>query len=269
MPSPRGNPPNENSAHEELLYRNSDNLQVAIIIPAHNEDRNIAAVLKGLHTSLNHPFSILLVVDDDKDTTIAAALAAADSMQWPTAKLRILFNKFSGAAGAIRTGLAEAVAVPAPYTALMMADNCDSPQTLNTMLKLALDNDLDVVCATRNRTVDGVHGKRVNAPRFKSTLSWLAGISLWRLGLPISDATNSFKLMRTALLPSLQIQAAQGFTFGMELVAKAWQADAKLDEVATVWTERTSGNSRFKLLKWLPSYLRWYGHICRTAIQKR
>jgi len=29
-------------------------------------------------------------------------------------------------------------------------------------------------------------------------------------------------------------------------------------EVPTTWRDRTAGQSRFRLWKWLPRYLRWY-----------
>ena len=29
-------------------------------------------------------------------------------------------------------------------------------------------------------------------------------------------------------------------------------------EIPTIWLDRTEGASNFKVLKWLPKYLRWY-----------
>jgi hypothetical protein len=35
------------------------------------------------------------------------------------------------------------------------------------------------------------------------------------------------------------------------------------------WIERQSGESRFRVLKWLPAYLRWYGYAFATTFLRR
>ena len=39
---------------------------------------------------------------------------------------------------------------------------------------------------------------------------------------------------------------------------KATLQGRRLAEVPTTWRDRTGGESRFRLRKWLPHYLRWY-----------
>ena len=41
-------------------------------------------------------------------------------------------------------------------------------------------------------------------------------------------------------------------------MAKAHIHGNKICETPTVWTDRIAGESNFKLLKWLPGYLKWY-----------
>ena len=40
-------------------------------------------------------------------------------------------------------------------------------------------------------------------------------------------------------------------------------------EVPVTWIERQSGESRFRVLKWLPAYLRWYGYAFATTFLRR
>jgi hypothetical protein len=44
----------------------------------------------------------------------------------------------------------------------------------------------------------------------------------------------------------------------LELVAKANRLGEKIAQLPTIWIERDSGKSNFKLIKWLPDYLAWY-----------
>ena len=44
----------------------------------------------------------------------------------------------------------------------------------------------------------------------------------------------------------------------MELTLKAYLAGMRVTEVPSVWTDRANGKSNFKLMRWLPKYLRWY-----------
>jgi dolichol-phosphate mannosyltransferase len=38
-----------------------------------------------------------------------------------------------------------------------------------------------------------------------------------------------------------------------------------IGEVPIEWYERTAGQSRFRVLKWLPKYLRWYFYAFATT----
>ena len=47
---------------------------------------------------------------------------------------------------------------------------------------------------------------------------------------------------------------------------KAAQLGLSIAELPTVWTDRMAGRSNFKLVKWLPRYLRWYGEAFRGRL---
>ena len=54
------------------------------------------------------------------------------------------------------------------------------------------------------------------------------------------------------------IDSDTGFEIGIELVAKARRLRRPVAEIPTIWLERASGTSSFKVLSWLPRYLEWY-----------
>ena len=54
------------------------------------------------------------------------------------------------------------------------------------------------------------------------------------------------------------IESDAGFELGIEMVAKARRRRLPVAEVATIWLDRSAGDSNFKVVAWLPQYLRWY-----------
>lgn len=102
-------------------------------------------------------------------------------------------------------------------------------------------------------------GEQRGGPWLKGLLSRLAGLTLHRLaGLPVHDPTNSFKAYRKDFLDRTSIESRAGFSIALELTVKAHFSGERVEEVPSVWQDRVGGKSRFRLVAWLPQYLRWY-----------
>ena len=102
-------------------------------------------------------------------------------------------------------------------------------------------------------------GRQIGGPRLKGLISRVAGVSLyWLAGLPTHDATNAFRAYRRDVLTSTPIESPAGFAYTLEITAKAFASGRRITEVPSTWRDRSAGQSRFKLLQWLPYYLRWY-----------
>lgn len=78
------------------------------------------------------------------------------------------------------------------------------------------------------------------------------------LGFPTADATNNFKLYDGTWLREQSVDSLGGFEVAIELTYKAFRERKTIVELPTVWTDRTAGESKFQILKWLPQYLKWY-----------
>jgi dolichol-phosphate mannosyltransferase len=50
---------------------------------------------------------------------------------------------------------------------------------------------------------------------------------------------------------------------------KAHRLRWRIGEVPALWFERKHGTSRFRVLKWLPAYLRWYRYAFATTYLRR
>ena len=66
----------------------------------------------------------------------------------------------------------------------------------------------------------------------------------------------------------MTIESDGGFELALELTVKAHCLNYHLTEVPTTWQDRTAGESRFRLFKWLPKYLRWYFYAMKGKKEK-
>jgi dolichol-phosphate mannosyltransferase len=156
-----------------------------------------------------------------------------------------------GPAFAIRYGIHRA---SAPVVVVTMADGSDDPRQIDELTRLV---ERGVVVAAASRYMPG--GQQVGGPAVKSLLSRTAGRTLyWFARVGTRDATNSFKAYRREFVEQVGIASTDGFEIGLELTAKARRLRQPVAEIPTIWLDRETGISRFKLAKWLPKYLRWY-----------
>ena len=131
---------------------------------------------------------------------------------------------------------------------------------------LAFKKDNDVVVASR--FIKG--GSMKGCPFIKSILVRAASSTLFILSsIPVKDASNGFRLFSRRLLNSVNIESKVGFAYSLELLAKCNRLKFKIDEIPAQWEERSEGSSRFKIIKWLPEYLRWYFYGLSTTWLKK
>jgi dolichol-phosphate mannosyltransferase len=224
--------------------------RVSVIVTAYNEAETIERCLTRILEAVASHCEVLVVYDSPDDSTApyVEKFAADDARVQP-----VLNTYGRGPAHAIRYGIDHAAA---DVVVITMADGCDDPWQIDTLMRLV---ERGVVVAAASRYMRG--GQQVGGPLVKRTLSRLAGVSLYWLGrVGTHDATNSFKAYDRRFVEQVGIESTSGFEVGLELVAKARRSRQPVAEVPTIWLDRSFGVSNFKLLQWLPRYLRWYAH---------
>jgi hypothetical protein len=166
------------------------------------------------------------------------------------ASVRVMVNDWGrGPAWAIRYGINAAAA---PVVVVTMADGCDDPRQIDELTRLV---ERGVVVAAASRYMPG--GQQVGGPLLKRTLSRTAGRTLyWLARIGTRDATNSFKAYSRDFVETVGIESTEGFEIGLELTAKARRARQPVAEIPTIWLDRTAGESRFRLARWIPKYWR-------------
>ena len=222
--------------------------RVSVIVTAYNEGDTIVTCLDRLLDSITLPCEILVVFDSPTDTTAPWV----EKYQQAEPRVTPILNTYGqGPARAIRCGFDHATADVAVVT---MADGCDDPMQIDSLVRLV---ERGVVVAAASRYMRG--GSQIGGPLLKSTLSRLAGKTLYHLArVGTHDATNSFKAYSTSFVRSVGIESDAGFEVGIELVAKARRRRLPVAEIPTIWLDRVVGASNFKLTSWISKYLAWY-----------
>ena len=222
---------------------------LSVVVPVYNEGENVIPTLRGVvERTHTRPLEVLVVHDFDEDTTVPVV----KRLQVELPELHLHRNDLGrGALNALKSGLA---AAKAPYVLVTMGDGSDDPGDIDDMYALA-HAGADVVAGSRYMK----GGHQVGGPLLKRSMSRAAGLTLrWLGGLPIHDATSNFRMYSKRLLQRVTIESNGGFELGLELTVKAYALGMPVAEVPTTWRDRTAGQSRFRLWKWLPRYLRWY-----------
>ncbi len=222
--------------------------RVSVIVTAYNEGEEIVVHLKRLLEAVRLPSEVIVVCDSPLDSSISFV----EKVMLDDPRVSVAINELGpGPARAIRYGFSRA---SAPVVVVTMADGCDDPYQIDDLARLV---ERGVVIAAASRYARG--GQAIGAPVLKGFMSKVAGSSLKLLAnVGTWDATNSFKAYSRAFVEEVGIESDAGFEVGLELVAKARRLHRPVAEIPTIWLERTGGESKFRMIEWLPRYLRWY-----------
>jgi dolichol-phosphate mannosyltransferase len=234
--------------------------QLDIVIPVYNEGCNILDTLSALARDVKTPARVLICYDRPEDDTIPAINANPEvHAGLPVEFIR---NRGAGPHGAVMTSFAVS---RAPFVVMFPADDDYNTQILDHMVALGRQG-FDIVCASRFMHA----GEMVGCPFFKAVLVRTANFTMFHLArMPTHDSTNGFRLFSRRVIDSIAIESDRGFCFSIELLVKAHRLGWGITEVASRWFVRKHGASRFRILIWLPAYLRWYFYAFATTFLRR
>jgi dolichol-phosphate mannosyltransferase len=231
-----------------------------IIIPVYNEGANIVPTLRALARQVATPRRVLVCYDREDDDTLPAIAAVRDTLDGLV--VEFVRNRGRGAHGAVLSGFA---ASNAPFAVVLPADDDYNAGILDAMVAKA-EGGCDIVCASRFMRGGGMQG----CPWLKAVLVRAGNFTLRHLArLPTHDASNGFRLFSRRVLDRIEIESTRGFCYSIELLAKCHRLGWRIGEVPAQWYERKQGESRFRVIRWLPDYLRWYVYVFATTYLRR
>lgn len=224
----------------------------SLIIPCKNEGKEIIPIINKFIEHTKEDTSIYVVLDSKNDKTFAI-------LNNKSLKINLLINnEGSGVASAINFGIKNSLG---NYVCIAMGDGSDDPTQVEDLFNL-VERGLSIAVASRYSR----GGQYIGTKNLKYFLSKYSGrfLNLF-FRIETKDPTNMFKAYSRDFLNSVEIESANGFTLGLEMVVKAKLNNFKIGEIPTIWIDRMFGESKFNLKKFIPGYLYWV----RVLILKR
>lgn len=219
------------------------------IMPVYNEGKNVLKTYEHLKSALpeNLSWKCFAIYDFDEDTSVPYL---QDLQKQDVRIIPLKQNLGRGIVKALKYGFQQ---THNGAVAVIMGDDSDDLEILPIMYE-KYANGAAVVASSRYSQ----GGKYQGGNFIKKTLSKLAGFILYSFGLGTKDPTNNFKLYCGKFLHRVTIESVGGFEVALELTVKAALQNLKIDEVPGSWKDRTNGNSKFKIIMWMPHYLKWF-----------
>ena len=223
---------------------------LSIVIPARNEEDNLAKLIPALFKRHDKNILELIVVDDN----------STDSTHYVLKKLRKRYDKLriirligpGGVGLALREGIKK-LSTKSQYVLFFDSDFIFNIQDIAKMIE-------------QIKTYDGVVGSRFvnknslhNYPKLKLIANrsyfYLARLLL---GIRQKDLSNNFKLYRKEIVDRLfPLLKSSNFALNVELGCYPVLLGYRIGELPVAWKERTKhmGVSKFNVLNVWPSYL--------------
>lgn len=223
--------------------------KLSIVVPAYNEEVNIAGCLKELTATLRGkhriPYEIIVVNDnsaDDTERVVRAAMAEDPA-------IRLVNRTPPGGFGrAVRSGLE---AVRGDVVVVYMADLSDSPDDLAAYYhKIREGYD----CVFGSRFIKGSVVR--NYPRVKLIVNRIVNKSIQVMfWTRFNDMTNAFKAYRTAVIRDCGPYRACHFNLTLEMSLGALIRNYQIAQIPIQWSGRSWGSSNLRLREMGRRYL--------------
>lgn len=199
-------------------------VRVAVLIPCYNEAVTIPLVVAGFRAAL--PGASILVYDNNsKDGTADAARAAGAVVRR---------ERLQGKGQVIRRMFAD---VEADAYVLVDGDATYDPASAPVMLRLLLDERLDMVNGTRVTEIEAAYRR---GHRLGNQV--LTGLVAWVFGNQVTDMLSGYRVFSRRFVKSFPALAS-GFETETEFTVHALELRMPVGEVRTPYRDRPQGST--------------------------
>ena len=190
------------------MYQGNSNNNIAIVIPAYNEEATIYDVAQA---ALKQSENVIVVDDGSVDKTIEKLEGL------PITLIRHEENK--GKAASLWDGFMAALDTGVDAIITIDGDGQHAAEDISLLLNKAAEFPNDIIIGARLADKSAIPAKRYYANKIANF--WVG----WAAGYPIADSQSGFRLYPKALFDSLKISTEHGFVFESEILIKAAQLD--------------------------------------------
>ena len=204
--------------------------RVVVVLPAHNEEANVGAVLAQMPEKVDgHPVVSLVVDDASEDETARVAREAGALV----ARLPIR----RGGGQAVRVGYELALNLDAAVVASLDADGQHDPNELKLLVEPILRGEFDMVQGSRvlGRYEKESHVRHLGVLMLSRLVSMMTGTR-------VTDVSNGYRALRSQTLQMLILQQDQFWT--SEIIIEALRQRARIKEVPITVRARASGETK-------------------------
>lgn len=190
---------------------------VAVVIPARNEARIIAAVLANIATEVRSHQVVPIVIDDGSEDETSAAAREAGAIV-----IRHWTNLGVGAA--TTTGFRAAQELDADIIVTMDGDGQHDPREITTLMDCLLDGPYDVVIGSRLSIHDGMPPLRFAANLLLNGLTFLV------YGKIVSDSQSGFKAFTRDAVDRMELNCS-GYEICSEMVGEIYRKEFRYKSI--------------------------------------
>ena len=201
-------------------------MRLAVVIPAHNEEKNIREVILGVKKYTNN---IIIVDDGSKDNTYLMAKEAAND-------ILVLRHKINlGKGAAVKTGCEAALKLGAEAIAIMDADGQHLPEDVMKLVEKLEKEDLDIVFGVR------AINKKMPVLTFLGN-RFLTKMSNLLSGLSLADTQSGLKVFRASVYQKIAWQASD-YSLETEIIIRTSKKKLKYSQlpIQTIYKDAYKG----------------------------
>jgi len=222
--------------------------ELMILIPARDEENNIAAVIQGVKNNVQSE----IIVIDDASSDRTACIARSEGARVLPLALHL------GAWGAIRTGIRYACHRQYDIAITIDADGQHQPESIRDIIEPIVSDQADVVI--------GSCIERGSAAR---KISWLFFRKF--TGLNVQDLTSGFRAYNAAAISALISSDTALLDYqDIGVLLALTKAGLRIVEVPVRMCPRASGHSRVFSSWWdVFRYLMLTGILCLSKVNRR
>ncbi len=215
-------------------------MNISVVIPAKDEEKNISLLLTRLKQTLkqlrqinSHNFEIIVVCDNCSDSTETLAKkfrVKTISRKGNPGKSKALIDGFKKAKGEVLV--------------MMDADLSHLPEELPMMIKkICSRNNVGLVIASRELgfSDDATLIRRMGGFIFSFFTNLFFNVKL-------TDAINGYKIFRRQIFDNYEYTAS-GYAIEIELVANTIRSGFKIAEISSYEAKRVGGVAKSKVIK--------------------